>query len=217
MDMTRTLDWHPRFDERSRAFALAETPKALRNAKWRNGPILDQGPDGASVGFAATANLASTRGQLTFPDGNAVANALYRFAQQVDEWEGEDSGTSVLAGMKALKRHGYISRYEWCFGLYDVLHALAWRGPVQIGVWWHEGMFEPDSDGLIHPAGLKVGGHSVLVSGIDFDEKQVIITNSWGAGWGTDGQARMQFNDLGKLLDDNGEAVVISKVKSSSK
>lgn len=210
----RTLDWVPRFDDRSRNFRVAAVKGETRNCDWKHGPILDQGSEGACVGFAATANLASTKRALKIPDGAAVGRALYRYAQTVDEWEGEGyEGTSVLAGMKALKQHGFVSRYEWSFGIQDVLWAVSWRGPVQIGVWWFSNMWDTDADGFVHASGYHVGGHSVLISGVDPEGEFVTITNSWGPGWGVRGQAKLSYADLDKLLRDDGEAVSIVKVR----
>ena len=210
----RVFGWTPHFDERSRSFRLAAVRGKYRDCDWRHGPILDQGPFGSCVGFAAAANLASTRRQVPLADGNVVGHAIYRFAQDMDEWDGNSyEGTSVLAGMKALKHHGYIHRYEWAFGMPDVLWALSWRGPVQVGVWWFEGMGDTDPQGFIHPTGYRSGGHSVLVSGINPVDKYVTITNSWGPAWGVAGQAKISFPEFEKLLLDNGEAVSILKVR----
>lgn len=208
------LDWRPRFDERSRAFRVAApaAPK-LRKATWRHGPVLDQKSEGACVGFAAAQNLQSTKRPQQLGDGNEVARAVYHGAQKIDEWEGEDySGTSVLAGMKYLHDTGRVLRYNWAFGSNDALYALSWRGPVQVGVWWYSGMWDTDTAGFLHVTGQRVGGHSTLLSAIDPAGQFVTITNSWGPGWGRNGQAKLSFADLRRLLDDEaGEAVTVVK------
>lgn len=213
----KTFDWVPRFDERSKDFRVAAVHGEVRNCDWSHGEILDQGNVGACVGYAATGNLMSTKRPMHMADPGAVALAIYHFAQTVDEFDGENyEGTSVLAGMKALKHNGYISRYEWAFSLQDILWALSWRGPVQLGVNWYANMMEPDNDGYIHVSGRAVGGHSILVSGVDPDREYVTLTNSWGASWGDRGQCKLTFNDLDLLMKQNGEAVSISKNKPTA-
>lgn len=207
---TRILDWAPRFDERSLKFGIPRKAGApVRKLTWRHGPLLDQGQEGACVGFASEANLGSTkRAKLITRDD---AQAIYRAAQKLDEFPDTEEGTSVLAGMKAMRTAGQIKSYAWSFGLTDVLHALSYHGPVQIGVNWYSGMFDPDSAGLLHVTGRVEGGHCTLLSGVDPASRTVIITNSWGASWGRNGQARLGWDDLDTLLGQQGEAVTILK------
>ena len=136
---------------------------------WDTGPVLDQGREGACVGFAWTAELiASPRPDphVARPTAEAYARSVYRRAQQLDYWAGEDyEGTSVLAGAKTVREAGFIDGYRWAFGVDDVRDAVIDIGPVVVGVPWLESMFTPRRSGLLEVHGPAVGGHALCVTG----------------------------------------------------
>lgn len=141
--------------------------------------------------------------------GQAILNpdTVYREAQKIDEWPGEDyDGTSVRAGAKILQRHGYITEYRWTWDLDVMAEAILVEGPVVVGTWWYESMFYPDDDGLITVGGNTAGGHAYLVNGVNRNEGKFRIKNSWGREWGNNGFAWISFDDMGRLLDEYGEA-----------
>lgn len=45
--------------------------------------------------------------------------------------------------------------------------------------------------------------------GIDISGKYVIGCQSWGLGWGINGRFRLPWEDLGMLLENQGDAVTI--------
>lgn len=205
------LDWRPKFDERSRNYPvrelLADYPSTPRSYTWSCNTWLDQKSEGACVGFSIAHEIAAK------PQAHAVTNDtaldIYREAQKIDEWPGEAySGTSVLAGMKTASAMGWYAGYRWAFSLQDVLIAVSYYGPAVIGVWWRQGMWNTDQRGYIHAAGEKIGGHAILLNGVDTYTRTVRLHNSWGRGWGTGGDARLTWNDLSLLLADSGEACI---------
>jgi hypothetical protein len=228
MHEDRKLDWVPRFDPRSRAFplrALVPEPVERRTKRWTAGPRLDQGPDGACVGFGWTGELLATPVKVDLErvatlvprDPHQFAHNVYREAQKIDEWEGESyDGTSVLAGAKVLKRYNLMSEYHWAFNINQVIDALILRGPVVLGLWWYSGMFDAYG-GVLKPSGFQVGGHCVLATGYIKNSERfagkpsVQILNSWGPTWGINGMAEIDVDDLGDLLRDEGEACVPSR------
>jgi hypothetical protein len=139
---------------------------------------------------------------------------IYTEAQKVDEWPGEDyDGTSVLAGAKVCKAWGHYGAYRWAFSLEDLVLALGYAGPVVLGINWHADMFEPDSTGRIRPTGQVVGGHAILAHAVNIktskrSDPRVWLWNSWGRAWGQDGRAWLSWDDISKLLSDDGEACV---------
>jgi hypothetical protein len=216
------LDWKSSHDPRSRAFpirALLGSHVEPRRRKWKPGTILDQGSEGACVGFGWTGELlASPRRsetRVTAASGNLFALDLYHRAQVLDEWPGEAySGTSVLAGAKALMEKGLIESYRWCFGIDDVRAAIITEGPVVIGIPWYESMYETEMNGEVVVDGDQVGGHCILVTGYDpshpdFEGREMYRwRNSWGSAYGINGSGWIDAGDLRDLLADAGEACV---------
>lgn len=223
------LDWLPRHDERSRDFSVAPLTAGRPRPKfmyWGSPKeILDQGREGACVGFAWTNKILSMpiSGKLPLP-GNDFARNLYHSAQKIDEWEGEAySGTSVLAGAKIAKMSGFITEYRWAFKIDDVLNALATIGPVVFGIPWLESMYETLPGGLVEVSGSKVGGHAITATGYGTREfptttadgkkgkrtEEVIRwRNSWGSDYGVKGDGYIRIADLESLLKQGGEACV---------
>ena len=222
----RTFDYRPRLDERNRAYRISTADPELLNRSryWVPGPVLDQGREGACVGFGCTGEaMASpvrvrmdrwaTYGQA--PVGNEAALGVYRRAKEIDEWEGVDyEGTSVRAGMLVGRERGWWSGFRWAFNMLELRAALE-EGPVVIGVDWYSGMYETDG-GSLFPVGQVVGGHCILVTGYSPRRKVGSITspafrlrNSWSADWGVNGSAYIAADNLDKILfQAGGEAAV---------
>jgi hypothetical protein len=221
----RILDWVPRHDPRSRDFPISAVvnPTRRRDKIWANGPILDQGQEGACVGFgwAAEAFAAPVRVRLEqmrpgiAREPNQFARDIYSTAQKIDEWEGEAyEGTSVLAGAKVMGQIGLVKEYRWAFGIEQVADAVLAKGPVVIGIPWYESMYDTRSDGVVEVSGSVVGGHCLLVVGyrvasgrLDYQDG-FLLQNSWGAGWGVNGVGLISKADLAWLLQQQGEACV---------
>jgi len=129
--------------------------------------------------------------------------------QRADQWAGEDyEGTSVLAGAKIMKSFGYFDEYRWAFNLKDALLAVAYEGPIVIGVNWYEGMYDPSPKGYLKVEGENVGGHAILVSSVSVTLRRVTVWNSWGRSWGDEGRAFLTWDALERLLDEDGDACV---------
>jgi C1A family cysteine protease len=54
-----------------------------------------------------------------------------------------------------------------------------------------------------------VGGHEVELHGVDISSKYVIGTNSWGADWGVKGRFKLSWENLDRLLQEDGDAVTV--------
>lgn len=170
----RTLDWRPRYDERSRGYAVApaDVDPPATGVLWKPGRTMDQGAEGACCGFAASAELAAE--PVPVPRiTNGYALGVYRRAQRAhDEWAGESySGTSVLAVLKVLRERGYCTGFRWSFTVAQLATGLvagadgADAGPAIIGVEWRTGSYETDAAGVLRPSGAVVGGHALCVLG----------------------------------------------------
>lgn len=217
----RTFDRLIEFDERSRQFPIralvGDQPRQSR--LWPVSHVLDQGSEGACVGFACTHEAIAD----PFPHGdldNEYARAIYHEAQKIDEWEGENySGTSVIAGLKVMAARGLITEYRWAFDIDDLVLALGHAGPAVLGIPWRDSMMGSDFAGLLDISGTNVGGHAILAMGVLVDEAipghdvedYVVLWNSWGNDWphqGYGGRAFIRASDLAELLDDAGEAAI---------
>ena len=191
------LDRVPSYDQRSRAYPYAAAPRpsaAKRGSNQPARPTLDQGSEGACVGFSiATAMNASPRRHD--PPLNADhALGIYKHAQQIDDWPGDSySGTSVLAGLKVAKERGLISSYAWCFTIEEVVRGLDERG-VLFGIPIYRSMLDPLPGGLLEvdPSSGVAGYHAIY--GVDHrdapipgqskkKQEHAVLQNTWGR-WG---------------------------------
>ena len=204
------------FDERSRHYPIRTyvEGKKPRAYTWRCNQSLDQGPDGACVGFAWTHELVARPAEVRNL-GYGFAKELYFEAQRKDPWDGGAypgadpfyEGTSILAGAKAAQAAGYITTYRWGFSLMDLALGVGYNGPAVIGVNVYEGMLSPDPVGYyIKPTGQVLGGHAMLIVGVYPKYETFRIKNSWGSDWGYQGDCFITFKDMRKLIYENGEA-----------
>lgn len=207
------------FDERSRQFpvmATVGTRKKPRSYTWRCRQYLDQGQEGACVGFSLTHELIARPAEVKGLDGKFAREQIYWEAQKIDPWSGGAypgaapfyEGTSVLAGVKVLKKLGYIDSYRWAFGLEDLVMAVGYCGPAVLGIPWYEGMFDMWSCGHVHVQGQVAGGHAILCKGVDVKARTFTLHNSWGPAWGNGGDAKIAWTDMDQLLHQQGEAVI---------
>ena len=206
--------------------------------------ILDQGQEGACVGFAlagvinislgkqGTARLGRGRAARGAAGRFASARMLYEMARRYDEWKGEAySGTSPRGAMKAWHKVGVASEVMWPndseerewtparaddararpLGAYyrvvdsDPLHVQAAivEGDAMLASLWVHGGWRNDQ--LLAPAKGAVrikriesrsggrGLHAVAIVGYTPDG--LIVQNSWGPRWGTDGFALLPYDD----------------------
>lgn len=213
MQRQARLDWQPRFDERSREYPIRQLLKhdEPRSYTWRCDRYLDQGVEGACVGYGWAHEIAAR--PKVHPATPHLARHIYEEAKKVDYWAGENyEGTSVLAGAKVAQKAGYYEKYRWAFTLDDILVSLGYHGPVVIGVNWYEGMDNVDENGFIHVTGEVVGGHCAILKGISVKNRTVRLHNSWGTSWGIDGDAYLSWDDLDKLRKDQGEFCVPTRL-----
>lgn len=140
---------------------------------------------------------------------------IYKEAQKVDEWPGEDyDGTSVRAGAKVIQSKGLIANYYWAETIEEIKRAILEVGPVAVGTDWYEGMFEPNSNGIIKPSGSIAGGHCYVLDGVNTKTSLFRLKNSWGRNWGKKGFAYISLADFVSLLSDDGEACLATEVKT---
>jgi hypothetical protein len=168
---------------------------------WRIGPILDQGEEGACVGFAWRAWM-SARPIANDPDRHIRARDIYLRAQRVDEFEGQEprmSGTSVRAGAKVMVEEGHLREYVWSGSADEILTWVRAKGPLVFSTQWFDAMYEPDENGYVYPKGGIAGGHALCMFGVTADDDGH-IQQSWGEDHGVDGCIRVSRKTLSYLI-----------------
>lgn len=208
-------------DEKSQAYPVMGTivtaDDPFVSKLWDLDAFLDQGQEGACVGFGCTHELIADPIPVKGLDAPFAREKIYFEAQKIDPWPGGAypgaspfyEGTSTLAGVKITQSLGYVSQYRWCDNVDDMRRVVGNYGPVVIGVNWYSGMFNPDSNGFIHVTGYIAGGHCLIVIGVDEEEGCFILHNSWGSDWGQGGRCKISFADMARLLAEDGDAIVL--------
>lgn len=210
-EITRVFGRIPRFDKKSRRYpimALIEPGAKLRSYTWQCSVFLNQGSEGACTGFAV-AGEAAARPVVVPNITNKIARAIYKRAQQLDEWPGENyEGSSVLGAIKAGTEKGWYLEYRWAFGEDDLAMAIGHKGPAVLGVNWYAGMMKTDEKGFIRPFGKLMGGHAILCHSFNERRGEYKLHNSWGQSWGTNGECKITREDMAYLLKKRGEACI---------
>ncbi len=211
------LGRHVHFDERSREFPVELAKKAVIETRiWtRPTQAFAQGELGSCTGNGAVGVLSTLPyRQAGRRHTQALARKVYALATHMDTIAGiyppEDNGSTVLGAMKALRDLKLVKGYKWCFGLDDVLKTLSTLGPVEVGLNWYEGFDKPDAHGLVKVSGSVRGGHAFELLGVDVEQKLVHAINSWGPDWGRHGRFSFSWEDLERLLYEEGEASTVT-------
>jgi len=219
------LDRVEEFDERSRGYSIEEIRKEdakLRSYTWRCEDWFNQGNEGACVGFALGHHLAARPDEVDGLSNRFLKEKIYWEAQKIDRWPGGEypgaspfnSGTSVLAGVKTVKALNLVKEYRWAFKFDELIYGVGHSGPAVIGIPWYSDMYKPDANGFVKPTGNNVGGHAILVRGVNVAKRYVTLRNSWGKEWGDNGDCYITFEDLEKLLQERGECCFLIKSDS---
>lgn len=179
-------------------------PTPLDPVVWFNETVLNQSQSGHCVGFsdAGWGNTSPINDHFTDDDGHA----LYYECKIIDGEPGEENGTSVRSGAKALQNRGRLSAYAFATTVEEIIAWLREHGPIIIGTDWTINMFTPDENGFVYPTGEIAGGHCYLAVGHLPAENAILFLNSWGAEWGAAGYFKMKTYDVASLLAHEGEA-----------
>lgn len=207
-------------DPRNRNYPYRDVPARRSITHAAGAPISDQNGYNACVGYTCLdtinyAKFSRNRRRINHNTRflpNPTGLTFYSIATRLDAWPGEayppdDTGSTVLAGAKALQQFGFIPSYRWAFTFADFLAAVE-QQPVMVGTLWTSGMSDPDQTGLIRPTGSLDGGHAYSVRGVSFARELLRIRNHWGSDWGIKGEAFISFADMQWLLSQQGEVLV---------
>lgn len=216
------------FDAKSADFPIMAVLTAAlppRSYTWSCSQVLNQGTEGTCVGHGISHEILAR--PKVRPIDRTLALRIYDRATELDPWQGNEgnrqTGTSVLAGMKAATELGYYSEYRWAFSIEDLVMAIGYKGPAVLGIPWYNSMFSPNASGLITISGALAGGHCILAkavklyfrdktsrlfSNVDMNRSLIRLHNSWGTVWGVSGDCYISLADLDRLLHEFGEACI---------
>lgn len=212
----RTLDRVPRWDTKNELYRVSPRVEIPEDFSRDRVTWLDQGSEGGCVGFSGTTVMSF--GDPAHPELDAAnAEWLYSLAKDNDEYPGRDyEGSSVLGSAKGLLKSRLVRSYYWAKTVDEVCTAIALHAAVNFGIDWYQGMFDPDSNGLIAVSGSKAGGHAIASGAYKGRGELVRLDNTWGRSWGVDGSAWIKGEDLQTLLDNQGECAVFLKMADLS-
>lgn len=202
-----TKAWAQLVTERLKTVApFPPAPPAPDYLVWDNPhDVLNQGGTPHCVGFGWTQWANANPTNDGFDD--TVGHAVYYECKVIDGDPGDEGGSWVRSGAKAMQRRNRLDAYAFAQDVKEIKGWIHAHGPVVLGTDWTNDMFSPDADGFVYPTGDTAGGHCYLLAGDRPDEDAALLLNSWGSGWGQGGWFKMKWDSVRKLVEDSwGEA-----------
>lgn len=179
-------------------------PPPSKDVIWTNTETpLDQLDTSHCIGdgFAQWGNTLPIDDHYTQAD----ADAIYYEAKILDKQPGQENGSTVRSGARAMQNRKRLSVYAFAANIDEVIAWLQTKGPVVFGTDWDRPMFTPDDTGYVYPNGDVQGGHCYLAVGYLPSENAILFLNSWGD-WALNGYFKMKISDVVSLFSRKGEA-----------
>lgn len=179
----------------------------------------------AKVGLSATDLKANEEWAIKF-----YARCTHQTGSPATEWPPTDCGSSGLFVMQELIDQGLGKSYKSASGGVNIASLLQ-SGSVIIGTPWFQKWFQPDENGFVDGNGTLTdyveavesgvaGGHEITIyalekltfkhGAVDLANSWFRVRNSWGLGWGLEGDFRIHLSTvqhLGAHLD--GKQLVV--------
>lgn len=182
------------------------TPDPTAAVRWETSQILDQGNTPHCVGFTGADFLGSA--PVTQAVTTQLGHDLYYECKVIDGEAGKENGSDMRSIGKVLKNRGRIAGYAFASTVAEVKAWVRTQGTVMLGTNWYDGMFYPDSKGVIKIGGAVVGGHAWSIVGHDGTTGLYTAMNHWGTGYGDKGFFYFGDDVLARLLSEQGDAIV---------
>lgn len=202
--------------------AVTAPERTWRYWNARRAMVLDQGAEGTCEGHGWTSYLID--GPVTHPrfaDLTSVGRA-HAFARDLYFQATGDAtyqqGAYTRQVLDVLRARNLIGGYHRCATAEEVVRTLLEVGPVGHASDWYASMFNPErrfgySYLRVDEGSGVAGGHEYLLVGANLAPTEgppfVLMQNSWGAGWGDAGFARIAIEDLHVLFC--GDAFVLTE------
>lgn len=210
-----SLDQDPRNADFRMQSVLSAIPSELASRRWPCEPRLDQGSNGACIGYGCAHWFAADPMPQKVDADTAIT--FYHGAQDNDVWPGSNySGTTPTGLMRFLQKLGVIGTYRWIVTFDELVSTISLHGPVMIGSQWREGCFEPDRSGFIKFDGPSQGGHFLTIDEVNFEQGYIGFIQSWGSSHGQGGRVFMRFADVESMLG-TGPSIVYPFEKALGK
>ncbi len=145
--------------------------------------------------------IAATPG---FSTGNTDPDELYREAQLVDPWPGEEPqvvGTDLRSGARALQLRGDVGDSRYLFSTDAIIRCVLGVAPVVCATDWYESFNSPDPDSSrVEIRGEPIGRHAYLIDGVSIPQGVLRIRD--------EAKTRLPFEVMDYLLGHDGEAMI---------
>jgi hypothetical protein len=186
-------------------------------------PRYHQRNEGACVGFGWSW-VSSINNRRLYD-----ARWLYKEAQRIDEWPGENySGTSVRAGGEVLRTIGHrhiwhgisrdpdssdgISEYRWAQTVDEMRTAVTYGNAIVLGINWYTNFDQPEKVSSRNwigrgDLGSIRGGHAICCYGASDRLQAFRLVNSWGSDYPL---VWIPYETMRRMLDENGEAALVT-------
>lgn len=217
----RIFQWDPRNIKHLVALhpTKQKLAKDIQIKFWVQPFVRDQGETPQCVAYATNGYIEA--GPVRNNPFKSI-DAFYREVNANDEWAPDPhDGTSVLASMQTLKKHGLIDSYNWAYDSETTIDYIATTGPMVFGFNWYNSMFDPvNTDDIVLDGSSGLGGgHSILGIGINRQHKfqngnvgAIRCVNSWSESWGRKGRFWLSFTDADRLIHEYGEAAMSNEI-----
>ena len=203
---------------RIRAIAPAPAPQITQRYWYDVGWQGDQMATSQCTAYSLLHYMAD--GPVTHPNLNPIRapSQLYAAIQAKDRAEGRDygvdGGATMLAQSKAAIALGWYGEYRWGYTLDELVNAILTTGPVILGINWYAGMMNPKPTGRVAVTGEIVGGHAIVANGVNVTKETIRLKNSWGLSYGLRGHCYLSFQDMNRLIAEDGEIVLPRELKT---
>ena len=188
-------------DELYEKFGLEPSAALPTSYKRSNlGPVLNQGSTPQCVSFSTS----TIKQWQDYDESGKFWN--FDEAKFFTQINGDENGAYIRDAFVRMKGYGYpvysigdAGKHKIASWYYvdktaaKVKAAIYDIGPLVLGIDWYRSWFSPNSAGVLPAPDDRVGGHAIVIYGWE-DGKGFRLRNSWGTGWGLNGDAFLPYS-----------------------
>ena len=110
------------------------------------------------------------------------------------------TGYPLVGNAVAAADHRIAGYFAVQVNVTAIKQAISTFGEVIFGVAWANSWFNPNGSGILPSWDWESGGHAIRCRGWD-DTKGFRLANSWGNGWGVNGECYLPYNQLAHVFE----------------